>query len=208
MYIPAHFEQTDREAAFDLIENNAFGLLVTHTGEMLDAVHLPFLADRTRGAQGSLRGHVARANPIWRHFEQDVLVVFQGPHAYLSPDWYESPGQVPTWNYAVAHVYGRPRVLDAEALQTLLEDLSLTHETPLAPKPVWRLSKLKPARRKALMDHIVGFELKIERIECKFKLSQNRVGTDIDGAVAALRDQGSEMTEGVADLMHRYRPGH
>jgi transcriptional regulator len=129
MYTPPHFNQTDRNIFFDLIEENAFGLLVARAGEALDVVHVPFVLDRAEGAEGTLRGHVARANPIWRHFDDEVLIVFQGPHAYISPDWYESPGQVPTWNYAVAHVYGRPRLLDETALQKLLEELSEKNET-------------------------------------------------------------------------------
>jgi len=210
MYVPAHFQQTDQDASFDLIDNNSFGLLVARSGDTLDATHLPFVLDRSHGALGTLRGHVARANPIWQHFEQEMLVVFQGPHAYISPDWFETAGQVPTWNYAAVHVYGRPRIMDKAALRALLEDLSMKNETPLAPKPVWLLDKLKPARLDGMMDHIVGFDIEIERMESKFKLSQNRAVRDIDSAVGALRDQanhsGGGMAGEVADLMARHRP--
>lgn len=111
MYIPTAFEQTDQNKLHEFIEANSFGLLVsTHVGEPF-ATHLPFLLQRDSGPHGCLFGHVARANPQWRDLDgQSVLAIFTGPHAYVSPTWYESEDVVPTWNYVAVHAYGTCRV--------------------------------------------------------------------------------------------------
>ena len=113
MYIPAAFQQTDKTKLHDFIEANSFGLLVsTHGGEPF-ATHLPFLLERDAGPHGCLVGHVARANPQWHGLDgQTVLAVFSGPHAYVSPTWYEAENVVPTWNYVAVHAYGPCRLVE------------------------------------------------------------------------------------------------
>src|SRR5687767_1665333 len=128
MYVPAHFSEDDAEKLARLIEENSFGMLVTVAEGRPFASHIPFLYESDKKV---LRGHVARANPQWRHFSvnTEVMVVFQGPHGYISPSWYRAPG-VPTWNYAVAHVYGRARALEeADAIKPIVEALTQKNES-------------------------------------------------------------------------------
>src|SRR5687767_4420480 len=111
MYIPRAFQETRAEAIHDLIRAHSFGLLVSRQGETMEASHLPFLLDDGRGLHGTLVGHMARANPQWQALQEgaEALVIFSGPHAYISPSWYEIHPSVPTWNYATVHAYGTPR---------------------------------------------------------------------------------------------------
>jgi transcriptional regulator len=195
MYVPDHFHQGDREAALDLIEAYGFGLLVAG-GE---AAHIPFVLDR---AQGLLRCHVARANAIWKlAIGKPVLAVFQGPHAYVSPDWYESEGQVPTWNYLAVHVTATAHELHEAALEAHLRALAARSEAPLAPKPAWALDRVPGKALAALQGGIVGLEIPLERIEAKWKLSQNRTGADRRKVIAALRARGGENNTAIADAM-------
>src|SRR4051794_35885289 len=116
MYVPAHFEQTDLATLHAFIEDHSFGLLTSMLDGRLFASHLPFLLDRQAGPFGSLLGHVAKANPQWRQLAgQEVFVVFSGPHAYVSPTWYEAEHVVPTWNYVAVHAYGRCRLIEDPA---------------------------------------------------------------------------------------------
>jgi transcriptional regulator len=203
MYRPRAFQEDDLDRLHDLIEAYSFGVLAAPTDGGIDAAHLPFLLDRTRGERGTLRAHVARANPIWRAFDaqSEVLAIFQGPHAYISPDWYDTADMVPTWNYTVVHAAGIPRLVEGEALEQLLADLSAIHETGLTPKLPWTPQRVSPAGRAALMKGIVGFEIAIDRLEGKFKLTQNRSVADVTGAVAGLRGQVDPLAHATADLM-------
>src|SRR5262245_51222170 len=116
MYVPPAFQESDRSKLFDFVEAHSFGLLVSQLDGQLFATHLPLLVDRHSAAQGRLVGHVARANPQWRELaDQQVLVVFSGPHAYVSPRWYEAENVVPTWNYVAVHAYGRCQLIDDPA---------------------------------------------------------------------------------------------
>src|SRR5580658_7964071 len=115
MYVPAHFSQTDSTRLFDFMEQNSFGLLVSQLGGEPFATHLPLLLDRQAGPSGTLIGHVARANPHWQTTDRNVLAIFSGPHAYISPSWYEADNVVPTWNYLAVHVYGRLEIEDDHA---------------------------------------------------------------------------------------------
>ena len=130
MYIPTAFAETDAKKLHDFIAANSFGLLIsTHQGEPF-ATHLPFLLERDAGPHGALAGHVARANPHWRDLDgQNVLAVFSGPHAYVSPSWYESDGVVPTWNYVAVHAYGVCRLVDdVDGLTRILKASVATYE--------------------------------------------------------------------------------
>jgi transcriptional regulator len=143
---------------------------------------------------------MARANPQWQGFgeAQPVLAIFHGPHAYVSPSWYRATG-VPTWNYAVVHVYGRARPIEDQAtLRSLIERLTALHEAR-NPSP-WR-NDLPDDRYHDLLGKIVGFEIDIERMEAKFKLSQNRSDADRQGVIAGLRGTGRSSDAVLAELM-------
>ena len=172
MYIPPAFLQSDRGQLFDFIEANSFGLLVSnHAGELF-ATHLPLLVDRETQPNGQLVGHVARANPHWQSLAgQEVLAIFSGPHAYISPTWYEADNVVPTWNYLAAHVYGVCEVIDDEqAVARIVEDSVATYERSM-PTP-WTIDRGTPFFQK-LVKMVVGFRIEIRRIEGKWKLGQN-----------------------------------
>ena len=154
-----------------------------------------------RGPRGSLIGHVARANPQWRHFAGGVeaLAIFTGPHAYISPSWYQTPSMVPTWNYVAVHVYGLPRVVEdtaafAEILRLTIDEYEAGRPTP------WR-EELPADYKAAMMKAIVGFEIEITRVEAKFKLSQNRKPEDIAGAATALSQSANQTERALAAMM-------
>jgi len=200
MYIPEHFKETKSERISALIENNSFGMLVTAPDGAPFVSHLPFIFDRTASSKGRLLCHMARANPQWQHFSSgsEVLVVFQGPHAYVSPSWYSSPG-VPTWNYAVVHLRGKPRILESESeLEGLVERLTHVYESR-KPSP-WK-PNLAGERRTSLLNMIVGFEIGITDIQAKFKLSQNRRPEDQQSVIEKLGQSSNQTELAVAKLM-------
>lgn len=203
MYVPRHFAVDERTRQHELIEQHSFGTLIVTLQGRLEAVHLPFLLDRARGSMGTLRAHMARANPAWRSFDgtSDALVIFLGTHGYISPDWYTSAKQVPTWNYVAIHAYGVPKALDDAGTVRLLDDLSARHEDELAPKPPWTTGKLEPDYFAKLRGAIVAFEIELSRLEGKAKLSQNKTAADIAGAVASLNVRRDDASIALADLM-------
>jgi transcriptional regulator len=200
MYIPASFQQTDRQALFDFIDQNSFGLLVSQVEGEPFASHLPFLLDRSSGQQGTLLGHLAVANPQWQHAEsQNVLAVFSGPHAYISPSWYEAENVVPTWNYVALHVYGTLQVVQEEkALAKILEDFVTIYENSL-PRP-WAFDSTSDFARK-MIKAVVGFRIEISRIEGKWKLNQNRPQEQRERVVRVLDTFTDDNSRGIADLM-------
>ena len=165
MYIPKHFSVTDDHQIVQFIKQNAFGQLVSKLDGKLFATHMPFMLsdDHKR-----LIGHIAKTNPQWQQLtNQDVLVTLQGPHAYVSPSWYSSVG-VPTWNYQAVHIYGTAQcVSDDEQLPEIGEGLTKLHESGFA-------SPWQPKYETGKLRGIVGIEITIREIQCKFKLSQNR----------------------------------
>ena len=161
-------------------------MITDHDG--LCASHLPVLLDEAEGANGILRSHLARANEQWRHFQPDreVLCIFPGPHAYISPSWYVEQHTVPTWNYAAVHVYGFPKIVDDhDALKTIVIDTTEKYEAHM-PKP-WRIP-LSAQEFDGMLKAIVGFTIAITRVEAKFKLGQNRSPEDRAGTVRGLAD--------------------
>lgn len=205
MYVPAPFPfPPDADAdAHALIAAHPFATMVVADGDALDAVHVPFVVAPEQGPHGTLRGHVAKANPIWKSFGRDeALAIFHGPHAYVSPDWYETEQLVPTWNYVAVHVYGVPHVVDDhDAVVAMLADLSAANEAHLAPKSPWTMDKMETPKRDAMLKGIVAFEIEIVRLQAKRKLSQNRAPADVDGVIGGLRQYGGEANTAVADLM-------
>ncbi|MBE2260476.1 MAG: FMN-binding negative transcriptional regulator [Candidatus Accumulibacter sp.] len=202
MYIPEHFKETNSERISSLIESNSFGVLVTAPDGVPFVSHLPFVFDHAAGSKGKLLGHMARANPQWQHFSScgEVLAVFQGPHAYVSPSWYSSPG-VPTWNYAVIHLRGKPRLIESKSeLETLVERLTNIHESHM-PNP-WQ-PNLAGEQRTRLLSMIVGFEIEVTDIQAKFKLSQNRPPEDQQSVVEKLSESSNQIEAAVAELMSR-----
>jgi len=206
MYLPKTFRASDPEQIHAFIEAHSFGaLIVAKPDGALEIAHLPFLLDRQTGPHGSLRAHVARANPIWKLAAAGhaATVVFSGPHGYVSARWYEKPRvQVPTWNYMVVHAHGRMEApMDRTSLSTLLDDLSTSHERG-APEP-WRFADLEVSVREELLEAIVGLTLPIERLEAKFKLSQNRSPEDRARVIEALRERGGPDDLAMLEWMER-----
>jgi len=183
MYIPKHFKVTDDQEILSFVQANSFGQLISRHQDQIFSSHLPFLvADDL----SYLKCHLARQNPQWQDIEkQEVLVTLPGPHDYISPSWYENPG-VPTWNYQAIHVYGRCRVLDDEReLSEIVNSLTSKHESKLS-EP-W-----SPQYKQAMLKAIVGIEIEITDIQCKYKLSQNRPADDQQGAIDNLEKLGSK----------------
>jgi transcriptional regulator len=201
MYIPNSFREEDPALLHDVMRRYNFAALVTQHEGAPFATHLPFMLDTTRGPHGTLLAHMARANPQWHDFvdRDEALVIFQGAHAYISPAWYETMPSVPTWNYAVVHAYGVPRVIEErDRLYTLLESLVDTHEA--ARTPPWRM-ELPGDYLDRMMRAIVGFEIEITRLEGKLKLSQNRPEGDRRRVVAELAESADALSIEVAEMM-------
>lgn len=187
MYIPSFNRVDDREKINAFIQAYGFATVVTNRDGVPWASHLPVLLDE---AGGVLRSHMARANEQWKHFtpDKEVLCIFHGPHAYISPSWYVQQHDVPTWNYGAVHVYGTPAVVDdRDALRQIVFDTTAKYEA-LMPQP-WQLP-LSELEIDGMLKAIVGFTLAITRVEAKFKLGQNRSAEDRAGTVAGLAASG------------------
>ena len=200
MYIPKAFHVSDSSVLEAFITHHGFATLVSTVDGRLFATHLPLLLDRTESAQGVLLGHVARANPHWRAFDgqQEALAMFHGPHAYISPSWYTPSPAVPTWNYAVVHVYGVPRVVDDEVwLAHLVDRLVARYEADM---PVPWPGVLPAAFKADLLQAIVGFTMEITRVEGKFKLGQNRPPGDQLGVVRQLEVSADPIAQALGEL--------
>lgn len=204
MYVPPDFAADDVAMLHGVMEANSFATIVSGGKQGLLATHVPVLIDRDRGSHGTIVAHVARANPHWQDLaEGDAMVLFQGPHAYVSPRWYASPRLVPTWNYVAVHAYGRARLVwDANELKALVARLAARHEAG-AESP-WTLDGLPEKQVGALMKAIVGVEIPIARLEGKFKLSQNRTAADRHGVVGALAASAEPGDRALADFMARH----
>ncbi|HEX6443009.1 MAG TPA: FMN-binding negative transcriptional regulator [Stellaceae bacterium] len=203
VYLPPAFTETRREVLLAHIERFDFGMVVTHGAAGLIASQIPFLIEQ-RGDNLLLQGHLARANPQLGDFDGkgEALAVFAGPHAYISPSWYEAGPAVPTWNYATVHAYGPARRIDdPDWLRDLVRRLSERHEAR-EPAP-WRMQGLPEPYVQSMLKGIVGVELAVTRLEGKFKLSQNRPASDRPRIVAALDRRDDADSRAVADLMRQ-----
>ncbi len=203
MYVPAHFEVTDPGILHSVMREFGFARVVTHDGQAPFASHLPILLADIDTDQPRLVGHMARANPQWRHFANDTeaLVIFEGPHAYISPTWYETKLAVPTWNYVAVHAYGRPTAVEDPDRLLALVDQTVAHYESGRDNP-WQ-PELPDDFRDGLLKAIVGFEIPISRLEGKFKLGQNRTETDLAGTLAALRSSPDPIERQLAEWMAR-----
>lgn len=208
MYIPQHFSQRGRQVNHDLIEAHALAVLVSDVDARLQATHVPVVLDRGHGSWGRLRFHLARANPVSRVLdgEREALMIFSGPQCYVSPDWYASEHQVPTWNYATVHVYGKPAPMDDAALCRQLDDLSASQETRL-PKTPWTTAKLPQERYATKRSAIVGFSMPIDLIEGKWKMNQDRQPADREAVIAMLTELGGDDRLAVAATIKDFTRG-
>ncbi|GAA6131499.1 FMN-binding negative transcriptional regulator [Halopseudomonas sabulinigri] len=197
MYLPDHFSETRPEKLHALIQANPLGALVTHSANGLDANHIPFELLAEQGVEGSLQGHIARANPLLQQLTEGmpVLVIFQGAQGYVSPNWYpskhETHQQVPTWNYQVVHAHGRLRLRDDERfVRGLVARLTRSHEVRSEQPRPWKMTDSSADYISRMLAAIVGIEIEIEQLVGKFKLSQNKAPADIAGAAAGLEARG------------------
>lgn len=186
LYVPAHFAVGDRAAIARLIHAHPFATLVTPVLPEPLVTHLPLIHVADCEPHGTLLGHFARANPHWQSAAAgESIAIFHGPHAYVSPSWYAEPaGAVPTWNYAVVHAHGTMQLAQDPAETRAVLDLLIHRFESARPVP-WQLG-LDPDRLRAMVNAIVGFRLKVRRLEPKFKLSQNRSSDDRARVAAAL----------------------
>ncbi|MDQ1853745.1 FMN-binding negative transcriptional regulator [Bacillus stercoris] len=199
MYIPKYFKVTNAEDIWNFVQENAFGTIVTTEQGKPIATHLP-LGFHKKGDHYYITGHFAYGNPQWRTFEacEDVLVMFQGPHAYISSSWY-SRENVPTWNYQAVHMYGKASMLEkdelAEELTIMLEKYEKHRDHPV----LW--DKLSPKLLERELKGIVGFKIKVEDIQAAYKLSQNRNETDYMNIIDQLQNEENPNAKQMAELM-------
>lgn len=203
MYLPAHFVEDRPEVMRALVREHPLATWVVHGSDGLLVNHIPFLLDADRGPHGTLVGHVARANPVWRSLGACVAV-FQGAQAYVSPSWYPSKREhgkvVPTWNYAVVHAHGTARAIESrDALLAIVTRLTRTHEAGQAAP--WAVSDAPADYIEQMLKAIVGIEIAVERWVGKWKVSQNRSVPDRLGTVAGLQQRGDAQSVAMAALV-------
>jgi transcriptional regulator len=207
MYIPHLNRVEDAAKITAFIHAYGFATLVTQSEGVLVASHLPVLLDERDGNHGSLRSHMASANDQWRQFHpaREVLCIFQGPHSYISPSWYQSKIAVPTWNYAAVHVYGLPQIIEEPAaLRKIVIDTTAKYESKLTSDGA---SAPQNDLVDALLRTIIGFSIRITRIEAKFKLGQNRPKEDQESMLRALGTSESADSRALAEFIKAQVPG-
>ena len=196
MYIPPPMKMDNQQQVFDLIEQFSFGVIVSNI-EGLEASHLPFMLDRGHGNKGRLLCHFAKANPQWKDLaEREVLVVFSGPHSYISPSWYANYPAVPTWNYSAVHVKGMVKISSKQDTAQLVKNMSAKYEPDLLDKH----DIMSPEVIDKLSGAIIGLSIEISEIQGKFKLGQHRKIDDQQGVFKAL----SESDHNDAQQLARY----
>jgi transcriptional regulator len=202
MHIPKLYREEDREEILKFLKKNNFPALVTHDGENLLATHLPVEIVEIGEDKLAIYSHMSRVNPQWKSFgDQQALLIFQGPHTYISPTWYDHVN-VPTWNYMMVHVYGKARVVEAEELKSTLGRLIERHEA----HSDYRLESLPEGYAEKEMKGAIGFVVDVTRIEAGYKLSQNRNDKDQENIINELELRGDEESARVAEGMRRNRP--
>jgi transcriptional regulator len=202
MYISKLYREEDRAKIVDFLKQNEFATLVSFDGEKPTASHL-LMEVVDDGAVLLINGHMSKANPLWKTFDRtpEVLLIFQGPHTYISPTWYNHVN-VPTWNYQAVHLYGAPRIVtDHEEYKAMLSRLVERHEGGTA----YRLEGLDPEYVADHMRGTVGFQITVTRIEANYKLSQNRDAEDHHNIIQHLHERTDEMSHQVAEAMAKNR---
>lgn len=212
MYNPAQFEETRLAVLHALVGQHPLATLVTLTADGLVANHIPLHLRQDGSPSGTLVGHVARNNPLWREVDTatEVLAVFQGPNAYVSPSWYPTKQEhgkvVPTWNYAVVHARGPLRVMDDPAwVRAQLLELTQQQESGFA-KP-WQVDDAPRAYTDQLITALVGIEIPIHQLTGKWKVSQNQPANNRAGVVRALQTQGDDQSVAMAALVQSFASG-
>ena len=198
MYIPKLYREEDRVRILDFIQQNDFATLVTYDGDKPVASHL-LMGIKEDDENLFVNGHMSRANPQWKTFDlnREVLVIFQGPHTYISPTWYNHVN-VPTWNYQSVHVYGKPRVItDYDEAYEILKRLIDRYES----NSHYRLETLPKDFVQKEIKGIVAFQIEVTRIEANYKLSQNRKDEDYRNIIAQLEKRTDDLSHGVAEAM-------
>ena len=205
MYIPEHFRAREHGEGIAFMRANPFAILVSNASDAPFATHVP-LVIRENGDQLIFRGHVAKANPHWQYLQADpkCLVIFHGPHAYISPTNYVTQENVPTWNYGAVHAYGTARIYtEREELLAMLHDLIPTFEAAYAAQ--W--DTLSEDYKTRMLGHIVGFEITVTNLEAKFKLSQNRTKQEQQNVIESLGASPDTAISGTARLMCEFGLG-
>lgn len=212
MYTPKHFEEPRIDVMHELMRARPLATLVTLTSGGLDANHIPLHLIDQPAPFGTLRGHVARANPLWRDFSPDteVLAIYQGPDSYITPSWYATKQQtgrvVPTWNYAVVHAHGTLRVIDdATWVRAQIEALTDHHEANF-PRP-WAVADAPHEYTEKLIASIVGIEIVITRLSGKWKVSQNQPEQNQASVIEGLKNSELRDAPAVAALVKAHRLG-
>jgi transcriptional regulator len=200
VYIPKAFEVSDKIKLYDFIKSNSFGILFSQEEYGPFATHLPFLIDDNKSETDVLLGHIAKPNPHWKNLNnKEVLVVFSGPHAYISPTWYNEDNTVPTWNYVAVHVYGTVRIIDEKEEMIELMEKTVNFYEASMPNP-WN-AQFDNKFIDGLMNGIVGFEISINKIEGKWKLNQNHSIERQQNLVNGLRTSNKYNSEEIASIM-------
>lgn len=205
MYRPPHYAVDDVSLLHKTIRSFPFATIAHIAGGNVEFAYAPVVVDEKDGPLGAVRFHLARANPLAQAADDKLFLSFRGPDAYVSPDWYRSEGLVPTWNYVAIEGQGIAHRLDDEGLRALLIDLSAQEEAKLAPKVPWTMDKVPIERQAGLMRAIVGFSLRFNALEGKFKLSQDKPAQDVEGALRGLEERGDGGSHAVADAMQSIR---
>lgn len=205
MYRPAQYVADDPARLQKFVASYPFATIACATDDAVSFAYAPVLIEATEGALGSIRFHLARANPIAAMTEGLLSFSFRGPDAYISPDWYETPALVPTWNYIAVEATGRAVPLSEEAWKDLLIALSASQERALAPKKPWTLDKIPNERLTQLVGAIVGFSVRLETLRGKFKLSQEKSARDASGAIAGLEKRNDAGSLAIARAMRSFR---
>jgi len=209
VYIPTAYEESDQEVLHALIRAHPLGAWVTLVDGEIIVNHIPFVLDAARGPRGTLVGHVARANTVWKRFSTAAasVIVFQGAESYISPSWYprkHAHGKaVPTWNFVTVHARGIPTAIEDEKwLLCHVEQLTEIHEAAQAHP--WRVTDAPADYIDKQLQHIVGIEIPIETLQGKWKLSQNRSRPDRQGVIAGLLAKDNPASNEIAELMARH----
>lgn len=200
MYIPDLYAETDKAQIYDFIRNNGFGILFSHNGPGPVASHLPLVLLEDPEGQDTIIGHMARANEQWKQADRsDVLIVFHGPHAYVSPTWYQEEDVVPTWNYAVVHVYGTFETVQDRAETVDIVRKIVDYYESFEPR-AWTTDFDSPYNKK-MIKGVVAFKIKVDRVEGKWKMGQNRPAYLRRRAIEELQTRPGENEQAIAQLM-------
>jgi len=203
MYVPKHFQENSWPEIRKVIDNHSFATVISCNAGVPVATHVPVRLVELASERFVLQGHLARANPQWQLMENEpkTLVIFSGPHSYISPRWYKQVN-VPTWNYIAVHVYGKPRLVnDADELRELLRGLVNRYEGRVEADRRYTIEGLPPNYLEAQMRGIVGFEVSVDEVQASFKLSQNRTLEDHDNVIIELRKSDDQDAQRIAQAM-------